>query len=107
MKTTNDQYYNTHQKSILLYTATESDIYNNYSYTSWVNWEIEKISMTSLKKLEFNIDKHEIDLKKIDFNMITNNDEINDINDNKIDYHCDNPTNNVYSNINHKDVQQE
>ena len=29
------------------------------------------------------------------------------MNDNKMDYHCDNPTNDVYSNINHKNVQQE
>ena len=32
VKTTNDQYYNTHQKSILLNTVTEN-VYDNYSYT--------------------------------------------------------------------------
>ena len=31
VKTTNDQYYIIHQKSILSNTVTESDIYNNYS----------------------------------------------------------------------------
>ena len=40
VKTTNDQYYITHQKSILSNTVTESDIYINYSYTSYVNGEI-------------------------------------------------------------------
>ena len=56
VKTINDRYYNTHQKSILSNTVTESDIYDNYSYTSCVNWEIEKTSETPWKKLEFNID---------------------------------------------------
>ena len=107
MKITNDRYYNTHQKSILSNTVTESDIYDNYSYTSCVNWEIEKTSETPSKKLEFNIDKPETGLKKIDFNIITNNDEIDDMYDNKMNYHCDNTTNDVYSNINHKNVQQE
>ena len=37
VKTTNDRYYNTHQKSIISNTVTESDIYDNYSYTSCVN----------------------------------------------------------------------
>ena len=37
VKTTNNQYYITHQKLILSYTVTKSDIYNNYSYTSSVN----------------------------------------------------------------------
>ena len=54
VKITNDRYYNTHQKSILSNTVTESDIYDNYSYTSCVNWKIEKISETPSKKLEFN-----------------------------------------------------
>ena len=94
VKTTNNRYYNTHQKSILLNTVTESDIYNNYSYTSCVNWEIEKISETPSKKLEFNIKKPETSLKKTDFNIITNNDEINDMSNNKMDYHCNNSTNN-------------
>ena len=62
--------------------VTESYFYNNYSYASCVNWEIEKTSETHQKKLEFNIDKPETDLKKIDFNIISNNDEINDTNNN-------------------------
>ena len=104
MKTINDQYYNAHQKLILLNTVTESDINNNYSYTSFVNWEIEKTSETPSKKLEFNIYKPEAGLKKIDFNIITNKDEIDDMNDDKMDCHYNNPTNDVYSNINHKNV---
>ena len=105
VKTINNQYYVTHQKSILSNTVTESDIYYNYSYTSCVNWEIEKTPETPSKKLEFNIDKPGKGLKKIDFNIITNNNEINDMNKDKMDYHCDNPTNDVYSNINHNNVQ--
>ena len=57
VKTANNQYYNTYQESILSNTVTESDIYDNYSYTSCVNWEIEKTPETHPKKLEFNIDK--------------------------------------------------
>ena len=57
--------------------------------------------------MEFNIDKPETSLKKTDFNIITNKDEINDMNDNKMDCHCDNLTNDVYSKTNHKNVQQE
>ena len=107
VKTTNNQYYITHQKSILLNTVTESDIYNNYSYTSCVNWEIEKTPETSSKKLEFNMNKPETGLKKIDFNIITNNNEIDDMNDDNMIYHSDNLLNDVYSNTNHKNVQQE
>ena len=56
-------------------------------------------------KLEFNIDKPEKGLKKTDFNIITNNNEIDGMNDDKMDRHYDNPTNDVYSNINYKNVQ--
>ena len=106
VKTINDQYYNTHQNRLILSnTVTESDIYDNYSYTSCVNWEIEKTSETPSKKLEFYIDNPETGLKKTDFNIITNNNEIDDMNDDKMDCHCDNPTNDVYSNINHKNAQ--
>ena len=107
VKIVNDQYYNTHQKSILLNTVTESYIYDNYSYTSCVNWEIKKTSETHLKKLEFYIDNPETSLKKTDFNIIANNNEINDMNYDKMECHNDNPTNVVYSNINHKNVQHE
>ena len=110
-KTTDDQYYITHKKSILsntvLNTVTENDIYNNYSYTSCVAWEIEKTPETHLKKLEFNIDKPEIGLKKIDVNIITNNDEIDNMNNNKLFYSSDNLTNDMYSNTNHQNIQQE
>ena len=41
------------------------------------------------------------------FNIITSNDEINDMNDNTMNCHNNNPTNVVYSNINYKNVQQE
>ena len=107
VETTDDQYYNTYQKSILLNTFTESDIFDNYSYISRVNWEIEKTFETPSKKLEFYIDKPETGLKKIDFNIIANNDEIDDINNNKMDFHWDNPPNDLYSNTNHKNAQQE
>ena len=72
-----------------------------------MNWEIKKTSESPLKKLEFNINKPEKGLKKIDSNIFTNNNEINDMNDDKMDWHCNNQTNDVYSNINHKNVQQE
>ena len=107
VKTTNDKHYNTHQKLILSNTVIESDIYDNYSYTSCVNWKIKKTSETPLKKLEFNTDKPETGLKKTDFNIISNNNEIDDMNDNKMDYPYINPSNDVYSNIYHKNVQQE
>ena len=38
VKTTNVQYYNTDQELILSNIVKENDIYNNYSYTSFVNW---------------------------------------------------------------------
>ena len=69
--------------------------------------EIEKTPETPLKKLEFNTDKPETSLKKIYFNIITTNDEFNDMNDDKIVYHSENPTNDVESNTNHQNVQQE
>ena len=105
VKTTNDQYYITHQKSIISNIVTENDIYDNYSYTSCVDWESKKTPETPSKKLEFNIAKPKTGLKKIDFNFITNNDEFDDMIDNQMDCHCDNPTNDVYSNTNHKNVQ--
>ena len=106
VKTNNNRCYNTHQKSILLNTVTESDIYNNYSNTSCVNWEIKRTSEIPLKKIEFNIDNLETGPKKTDFNIITNNNEIDDMNNDKMNCRSDNRTNNVYSNINYKNVQQ-
>ena len=96
-----------HQKSILSNIVTESDIYDYYSYTSCVNWEIEKTSETPSKKSEFYINNPETGLKTTDFNIITKNDEIDDMIDNKTDCHNDNPTNVVYSNISHKNIQPE
>ena len=106
-RATNDQYYITHQTLILSNTVTESHIYNNYSYTSCVNWEIEKTPETPLKKLEFNIDKPETGPKKIDFNSIINNYEIHDMNNNKMVCPSNNIANDVYSNTNQQNLQQE
>ena len=58
------QCYNIHHESILLDVYTESDIWDNYSYVSYVDWEIEKTPEANAKKLEFNVDKPEIDLKR-------------------------------------------
>ena len=74
------QCYNIHQESILVDVFTESDIYNNYSYASFADWEIEKTPEANPKKLEFSINKPETDLKKIDFNINVSDDEINDMN---------------------------
>ena len=52
-----------------------------------------------LKKLEFNIDKPEAGLKKIDFNITVNNDEIDDMNNNKVVSPSDDLTDDDYSNI--------
>ena len=72
-----------------------------------MNWEIEKTPETPSKKLEFNIDKSETGLRNTDFNSITNNDEIDDMNNDKMVCHSDNPTSDMYNNINHKNAQQE
>ena len=106
MKTANVHYYNTDQESIILNIVTESDIFNNYSYNSCVNWEIEKTPETRPKNLEFGIDKPETGLRKIDFNIIVNNDEINDMNGNTIVHPSDGLTDDICSNINYHDVQQ-
>ena len=59
-----------------------------------------------MKKLVFNIDKPETGLKKIDFNIITNNNKMDDMNKEKMDCHNNNPTNDVYSSINQKNVHK-
>ena len=64
VKTTDNQYYITHKKSILSNTVTGNNIYNNYSYTSSVNWEIEKTPENPSKKSEFNNNKLETGLKQ-------------------------------------------
>ena len=71
-----------------------------------MNWKIEKISETSSKKLEFYIDNPETGLKKTDFNIITNNYQIDDMNDDNR-YHSKNDLlNNMYSHIDHDNVDQ-
>ena len=104
VNTSDNQYYNTHQKSILSNTVTESDIYNNYRYTSCVNWDIEKTSETPSKKLEFYIDNPETYLKKTDFNIITNNDEIDDMNDDNRDHSNNDLLDDMYSHIDHDNI---
>ena len=94
--------YSSHQELILSNIVTESDIYDNYRYISCVNWEIKKTHETHPKMLEFNIDIPETGLKKINFNIITNNDEIDDMSDNKIVYPSDNLTNDMYQNVQQK-----
>ena len=44
VKTIDVQYYNTDQESNISNIVTESDIYDNYSYTSCDTWEIKKTS---------------------------------------------------------------
>ena len=105
VKTADDQYHNIHQELILSNTVTESNIYDNYSYTSYINWEIEKTPETNSKKLEFSIDKPETGLKKIDFNIIINNDEIDDMNDDKMVHPSDDLVDDIYNNIDHHNVQ--
>ena len=106
LNTFNHQYYNTHQKLILSNMVTKNDIYNNYSYTSCVNWKIEKRSDTPLKKLEFYIDNPEKGLKKTDFNIITNKDEIDDLYNNIRDHYNSDLTDDMYNNIDHNNVDQ-
>ena len=100
------QYYNTYQELIISNKVTESDIYNNESYTSCVKWEIEKTPETHPKKIEFNIAKPETDLKKIDFNININANEIDDMNK-KMVHPSDDLTNDDYSNIEDHEIHQE
>ena len=105
MKTFNDQSYNTHQKSILSNTVTESNVYHNYSYTSHVNWEIKKTSETPSKK-ELYIDNLETSLKKTDFNIIDTNNEINDMNDNTRNHSNNDLLVDIYSDTAHNNTNQ-
>ena len=100
------QWYNSHQESILSKRVTESYIYDNYSYASYVNWEIEKTPETHPKKPEFNIEKPETGLKKIDFNIIVDNDEIDDMNNNKIVHPSGDLADDMYNKIDYHNVQQ-
>ena len=85
----------------------ESDIHDNYSYASFVDWEIENTPKANQKKLEFNIDRPETDLKKIDFNINVNNDEIDDMNDEKAVHPSGDLTDDDYSNIEDHETQHE
>ena len=69
-----------------------------------MNWEIEKTSETPSKKLEFYIDNPETGLKKTDFNIITNNDEIDDMNDDNRNHSNNDLSDDVYSHIDHDSV---
>ena len=104
MKTFSEKYYNTHQISILSNTVTDN-IYDNYGYTSFVNWKIEKTSETPSKK-EFYIDNPETGLKKTDFNIITNNDEINDMNDDNRKYSNNDLLVDMYNNTTHDNANK-
>ena len=99
VKTADVQYYNTDQELILLNIVIESDIYNNHSYTSCVNWEIEKTPETHSKKLEFIIDKLETGLNMINFNITINDDEIDIMNNNKVVHSSDDIADDDYSYI--------
>ena len=106
MEKDNNQCHNIPQELILSNSVTESDIYNSYSYTSSINWEIDKTPETHSKKLEFNIDKPETSLKKIDFNIINNINEINVKNDNIMDHSSNDLTDDMYNNIDHHNIDQ-
>ena len=84
---------------ILLNIVTQSEIYDNYSYTSCVNWEIEKTPDTYQKKLKFDINRPEKGLKNIYFNISVNNNEIDDMNDDEIVHSIDDLVDDVCSNI--------
>ena len=104
---TNNQCHNNIQQELILSnTVTESYIYNNYSYTSCVNWEIEKTLETHSKKLEFNINKPETSLKKLDFNIINNIDKIDDKSNNIMDHSSSDLTDDMYNNIDHHNLDQ-
>ena len=99
------QYYNIHQALILSDLVTESDIYDNLSYPSFVDWEIEKTPEANPKKLEFNINKSETDLKKIDFNINVNEDEIDDMNNKEVVHPSGDLIDDNYSNIEDHETQ--
>ena len=102
------QHYNIHQKkTIILDLFTESDIYNNYSYASFADWEIEKTPEANPKKLEFNIDKPETGLKKIDFNFNVSGDEIDDMNNEEAVHPSGYLSDDDYSNIEDHETQHE
>ena len=99
MKTDGIQCYNTHQELVISNIVTESGIYDNYCYASCVNWEIKKTPETNSKKLEFNINKPETDLKKIYLKININDDEIDDLNNKKVVHPSNDLTGDDYNNI--------
>ena len=107
MKSVGTPYYYIHHKSIISDVFTRSDICDNYSYTSYADWEIEKTPEANLMKWEFNIDKPETDLKKIGFNINVNEDKTNDMNDEEAVHPSNDLTNDDYSNIEDHETQQE
>ena len=68
--------------------------------------EIEKTSEAPSKKLEFYIDNPGTGLKKIDFNIITNKDEMDDLNNDIRDHYNNDLTDDVYNNIDHDNEDQ-
>ena len=106
MKTAGVQYYNTHQELILSNIVTKNNIYNNYSYASCVNWEIEKTPETNPKELEFDINKPGTDLKKVDFNINVIDNGIDDMKDKKVAHPSDSLSNDNFSNIKDHKIQQ-
>ena len=98
-------YYNIHQWLILSDLVTESDIYDNYTYTSFADWEIEKTPKANPKKIEFNINKPGTDLKKINFNINVNDNEIDGMNDKENVHWSGDLINDEYSNIEDHEIQ--
>ena len=106
VKTTNVQYYNIYQQSILSHTVIQNDVQDNYSYASCVIQKIKKTPKTYLEKFEFSIDKPKTGLKEIDFNIIVNNNEIDNMNKDKITHENNDLANDVQSNIEDQETQQ-
>ena len=99
------QFYNTDQESILLDIVIENDIFNNYSYISFVDWKIEKTIEAHPKELEFNINKPETGLKKTHFNININENVINDMNDKETVHSSNDLTDDECSNIEEYETQ--
>ena len=72
-----------------------------------MNWDIEKTSETPSKKLEFYIDNPELDLKKTDFNIITNNNEMDDLNNDNRGHSNNDLPDDMYDHIDHDNVDME
>ena len=93
------QCYNIHLELILLDLFTISDIYDNDSYASYTDWKIEKTPGIDSKKLEFNINKPETDLKKKnDREAVHPNCGLADDNNNNIEDHGAQRNTNILTN---------